>query len=70
MFVPLSERTVTELHAKAAELRQMALTARTTDVHAALMKLARRFDALAYSRSAEQSMFRDQRTDDTQRGRS
>jgi hypothetical protein len=47
-------RTVNELLARADELRRMAQTARTADVHTALMALAERFEALALKRSAAQ----------------
>ena len=40
-------RTVTELHAKARELRQMALTATATEVQLALLTLAGRYEAFA-----------------------
>jgi hypothetical protein len=46
-------RTVSELRTRADELRRMAQTARTADVHAALVALAERFEALAVSRAAE-----------------
>jgi hypothetical protein len=50
---PLSERSVAELRAKAAEYRQMAATARTMHAMEGLRKLADRFDALADKREQE-----------------
>lgn len=52
--IPTSLRTVSELRTRADELRRMAQTARTADVHTALMALAERFEALALKRSAAQ----------------
>ncbi len=52
VWVPLAQRSSRELHAKADELRQMAATARTADVAAALLNLADRFEALAEKRCA------------------
>jgi hypothetical protein len=40
-------RTVTELHAMAGELRQMALTATATETQTALLTLAGRYEAFA-----------------------
>jgi hypothetical protein len=40
-------RTVTELHAMARELRQMALTARATETQTSLLTLAGRYEAFA-----------------------
>jgi hypothetical protein len=51
--IPTSLRTVSELRTRADELRRMAQTARTAEVHAALVALAERFEALAVRRSAE-----------------
>jgi hypothetical protein len=45
--LPYPMRTVTELHAKARELRQMALTATATEVQTALLTLAGRYEAFA-----------------------
>ena len=46
-------QTVSELRARADELRRMAQTATTADVQSALAVLAERFEALARKRSAE-----------------
>jgi len=40
-------RTVTELHAMARELRQMALTATAAETQTALLALAGRYEAFA-----------------------
>jgi hypothetical protein len=40
-------RTVTELQAKARELRQMALTVTATEAQTALLMLAGRYEAVA-----------------------
>jgi hypothetical protein len=58
-------RTVSELRARADELRRMAATARTADVQTALIALAERFEGLALTRSAEQ--FVDQSEMDARR---
>jgi hypothetical protein len=55
MIAPLSQRTATELLAKAAELLRMAETARTADTRDALRRLADRFARLAESRIADQA---------------
>jgi hypothetical protein len=49
-YVPLSQRTATELQANANELCRMAATATTTDVAKALLTLADRYAALAAKR--------------------
>jgi hypothetical protein len=49
-------RIVSQLRARAAELRQMAQTATTADVQSALIVLAKRFESLAAKRSAEESL--------------
>jgi hypothetical protein len=49
-WVPLSQRSVAELRARAAEYRQCADTARTLLATNGLLKLAQRFDALADQR--------------------
>jgi hypothetical protein len=54
MTVPLAQRSATELQAKAAELFDMAETARTADTRDALRRLAGRFATLAESRIADQ----------------
>jgi hypothetical protein len=51
---PLSEHSVAELRARAAEYRRMAQTARTATVGDSLIKLAERFDALANQREREE----------------
>ena len=48
--IPLSQRPADDLLAKAAELRQMASTARTEEVMNALLVLADRYAALAERR--------------------
>jgi hypothetical protein len=58
-------RTVSELRARADELRRMAATARTADVQTALIALAERFEGLAVTRSAGQLV--DQSEMDTRR---
>ncbi len=52
-FVPLSERPLHQLRARAIEFRQMARTARTADVQASLLMLADRYDDLADKRAWE-----------------
>jgi hypothetical protein len=52
VWVPLAQRSSSELHAKADELRQMAATAHTMDVSTALLSLADRYEALAQKRRA------------------
>lgn len=47
MIVPLSSRTAEELNAKAAELRNMAATATSMDMMAALLRLADRYEQVA-----------------------
>jgi hypothetical protein len=54
--VPISMRTADQLWAKAEELRQMALTARTADTVTSLIALAERFQALALRKSSEQAV--------------
>ncbi len=49
---PLTQRSVVELRAKAAELLSMSDTARTTDTRDALRRLAERFARLAENRIA------------------
>ena len=49
----LSERPTAELRARSHELRQMALTASTEDIRAALLRLAARFDRLAEKLEAD-----------------
>jgi hypothetical protein len=49
-LIPLSERPSSALRAKAAELRQMARTAKMEETRSALLVLAARFDALADKR--------------------
>jgi hypothetical protein len=60
---PTHMRTVSELRARADELRRMAQTARTADVQDALVALAERFEGLAVTRSAER--IADQSEQDT-----
>ena len=48
-------QTVTELRARAEELRRMAETARTADTRDALIALSKRFEKLALRQSAEQA---------------
>jgi hypothetical protein len=48
--IPLSDRTIGELRARADELREMARPARTADVQSALRMLADRFTVLADAR--------------------
>jgi hypothetical protein len=55
MTAPLSQRTATELLAKAAELLRMSDTARTADTRDALRRLAGRFARLAESRITDQA---------------
>jgi hypothetical protein len=55
MAAPLSQRTTTELLAKAAELLSMADTASTADTSDALRRLAGRFAKLAEGRIADQA---------------
>ena len=45
--LPHPMRTVTELQAKARELRQMALTVTATEAQTALLMLAGRYEAVA-----------------------
>ena len=47
VHVPLSRCTVAELHARAAEFRSMAATARTAADAQGLTALGARYDALA-----------------------
>ena len=54
MPIPLAQRSATELQAKAAELLDMAETARTADTRDALRRLAGRFATLAENRVADQ----------------
>jgi hypothetical protein len=49
---PLSQQSINQLCERAVELRQMAQTATTEAVRAALLALAARFDALVDKRSA------------------
>jgi hypothetical protein len=49
-WTPVSQRSVTELRAQAAEYRRMAKSARTMDAVTGLLRLADRFDALAEQR--------------------
>jgi (p)ppGpp synthase/HD superfamily hydrolase len=51
--VPLSKRSLSELRAKANEMRQMAQTATTAEVRAALLKLADRYDAMVTKREKQ-----------------
>jgi hypothetical protein len=51
--VSLSSLSITELHAKAADLRNMAETARTMDVKEALLRLATRYERLVLARQME-----------------
>ena len=51
-YVSLSQYSSHELRTRSGELRQMAQTASTDDVEAALLRLADRFDALADERAA------------------
>ena len=46
-WLPLSQRSVAEIRAKAAEYRRMAASARTMQVVGGLLRLADRFDAFA-----------------------
>ena len=55
MTAPLSQRTATELLAKAAELLTMSETARTAETRDALRRLAERFARLAESRMSDQA---------------
>jgi hypothetical protein len=55
-YVPLSERPSHELYARAAELVQMAATARTADARTALETLATRFAALAAKRELAEAL--------------
>jgi hypothetical protein len=55
MTAPLSQRTATELLAKAAELLIMSDTARTADTRDALRRLADRFAKLAESRLTDKA---------------
>lgn len=50
VHVPLSEYTVAQLHAKASDLREMAITARTSADVQGLQVLSTRFDELAERR--------------------
>jgi hypothetical protein len=43
-YVPISERTAAALRARAAELRQLAETARTLATVEALLRLAERYE--------------------------
>ena len=49
-WIPVSQRSVTELRAQASEYRRMAEGARTMDAVTGLLRLADRFDALAEQR--------------------
>lgn len=49
-LIPLSERSISGLRARAAELRQMAQTATMEETRLSLLVLAARFDALADKR--------------------
>jgi hypothetical protein len=51
--VPLSELSACELRRRALEYRQMAGSATAAVVHAGLLRLAERFEALADTREAE-----------------
>lgn len=53
VHVPLSQCTVAELHARAAEFRGMAATARTAADAQGLTALGARYDALASRRDHE-----------------
>jgi hypothetical protein len=55
MTAPLSQRTATELLAKAAELLNMSDTARTAETRDALRRLADRFARLAESRNSDEA---------------
>jgi hypothetical protein len=56
VYVPVSQRTSSQLLARAGELRGMAATATTEDVVRSLLTLADRYAALAAKRlEAEQS---------------
>jgi hypothetical protein len=59
-------RTVSELLARAEELRRMAQTARAVDTDTALIALAERFETLALRRLVEQGDA-NQSTDDPKR---
>jgi len=50
---PLSERSVAELRARAAEYRRLAETARTATVMDGLRKVAERIDAIADQRERD-----------------
>jgi CheY-like chemotaxis protein len=54
IHIPLSQYTVTQLHERAAELREMAATARTAADTLSLQALSKRFDELAERREGEQ----------------
>jgi CheY-like chemotaxis protein len=54
MHIPLSQYTVKQLHERAAELREMAATARTAADILSLQALSKRFDELAERREGEQ----------------
>src|SRR5215813_12920536 len=56
VHVPLSQRTIWELRTKAAELREMAATARTGWEIDALGTLGERYDALAECRAIEEEV--------------
>ena len=51
---PLSDHSVAELRARAAEYRRMAQTARTPNAMDSLRRLAERFDAMADQREREE----------------
>ncbi len=52
-YIPLSERSISELRDRATEYRRMARTARIKDTAAQLLRLAERFDALAEARERQ-----------------
>jgi len=54
-YVRLSERSVRELCARADELRELAITASTTNDRTALLRLADRFAELAEQRANAES---------------
>lgn len=53
--IPLSQRTSSELRARAMQLWRMASTATTEDTRASLEALANRFTALAERRQADEA---------------
>ena len=53
--IPLSQRTSSELRARAMQLWRMASTATTADTRASLEALANRFTALAERREADEA---------------